>query len=98
MRTNRRRFPDKTVNEAKLYAIDWAPETKTETVSSVAWSSNPAGLTFTNQLTTGAETRAMVGGGTEGEEYAVSVKMTKSNAEVVEVVAWLKVNPSDEVV
>ena len=98
MRTSKRRFPDKTENEAKFYGIDWKAELKTDTVSTVAWSSNPSGLTFSNQSTSGSETKVKIAGGNEREEYAVTAKMTKATTgEICEAVVWLKVNPSDEV-
>lgn len=97
MKTNKRRFPAKTENEAKYYGIDWKPEVKTGSVSSATWSSNPSGLTFSDASINGTITRTKIAGGSGNYDYAVTVKATKANGEVVESVLWLKVNPSDEV-
>ena len=97
MRTNKRRFPAKTKSEAKFYGIDWKPELKTGSISSVVWSSNIGGLTFSEQSTNGTITRVKIAGGNDTTEYTVTAKMTKGNGEVCEAVCWLRVNPSDEV-
>lgn len=97
MRTNKRRFPPKTKNEAKFYGIDWKPEVKTGSVSSVAWSASPGGLTFSAGSTNGTITKTKIAGGSADTEYTVTAKMTKANGEIVEAILWLRVNPSDEV-
>jgi len=97
VKTNKRRFPAKTKNEAKYYGIDWKTEVKTGSVSSVTWASEPGGLTFSDGSTSGTITRTKIAGGYENTEYTVTAKMTKANGEICEVVAWLRVNPSDEV-
>jgi len=97
VKTNKRRFPAKTENESKFYGIDWKPEVKTGSISSVAWSAEPGGLTFSNGSTSGTITRTKIAGGDATREYTVTAKMTKANGEVCEAVCWLRVNPSDEV-
>ena len=95
MRTNKRRFPAKTVNESKVYGIDWKPEVKKGSISSVTWTGS--GLTFSSPQTVGTVTKTTISGGASNTEHTVSVKMTKANGEIVEAVCWLRVNPSDEV-
>ena len=97
MRTNKRRFPAKTKNESKYYGIDWKPEVKTGSISSVTWSATPGGLSFSNNSTSGTITRTQISGGSDDVEYTVTAKMTKANGEICETVCWLKVNSSDEV-
>ena len=97
MKLSKRRFPDKTVNESKTYGIDWKPEVKTGSISTVAWSCNPAGLTFADSSTSGTVTTTTISGGSENEQYDVTAKITKANGEICEAIAWLQVNPSDEV-
>ena len=97
MRTNKRRFPAKTENESKVYGVDWKPEVKTGSISSVAWSSNQGGLTFATSSIVGTVTLITISGGDATREYTVTAKMTKANGEVCEAVCWLRVNPSDEV-
>jgi len=97
MRTNKRRFPAKTVNESKVYGVDWKPEVKTGSISSVTWSSNQGGLTFATSSIIGTVTLITISGGNGGYEYTVTAKMTKASGEIVEAVCWLRVNPSDEV-
>lgn len=98
MKTNKRRFPPKTVNESKFYGIDWKPELKTGSISAITWSADPGGLVFSNGSTSGTITRTKIANGSENVEYTVTAKMTKANGEICEAVCWLRVNPSDEVV
>lgn len=97
MKTNKRRLPDKTVNESKIYGLDWKSDVKTGSVSSVAWSSNPSGLTFANSTISGTKTLITISGGSDTKDYAVTAKATKANDEILEAVVWLRVNPSDRV-
>ena len=98
MKTRPNRFPDKTVNESKIYSINWAPELKTDSVGSIAWSSDQGGLTFSGQSTTGAVTAVTIAGGNRNTEYIVTAKLTKATSgEICEAVARLLVTPSDEV-
>lgn len=98
MKTNRRRFPDKTVNESKVYGVDWKPDVKSGSISSVAWSSNPSSLSFTSSSISGTTTLITISGGSETRDYDVTAKATKANGEILEAVAWLRVNPSDRVI
>ena len=98
MRTNKRRLPDKTVNESKVYGIDWKPDVKTGSISTVSWSSDPGGLTFATSTITGTQTLITISGGAERTEYTVTAKATKANGEILEAPVWLTVNPSDRVV
>jgi len=97
MRTNRQRLQDKTVNESKVYGVDWKPDVKTGSLSTVTWSSNPSGLTFSGETISGTQSLVTIAGGSENTEYAVTAKATKANAEVLEAVVWLRVTPSDRV-
>ncbi len=97
MRTNKRRFPPKTKNESKVYGIDWKPEVKTGSISSVTWSSNIGGLTFADSTISGTITSVTISGGSAIVENTVTAKITKANGEICEAVLWLRVNPSDAV-
>lgn len=81
------RFSDKTDKERKLYSLDWVNALAgSETIATVNWSSEPAGLVFevVDGGISGAVTQVYISGGTEGQSYRVRcrVTLTQSGEEI----------------
>jgi hypothetical protein len=99
VKTLPKQFPDKTVGESKVYALDFRAALAGDTISTATWASTPTGLTFAGDTLSDSSRKANVtiSGGTAGTEYTVScVVVTVSSGETYEARAELYVRRDDE--
>jgi hypothetical protein len=71
-------FFTKTANEDKDFTVDWAADLGEDTITTSAWSVEPAGLTITNPEDTHDATTATVwtSGGIPGSSYLLTNTIT----------------------
>lgn len=89
---------EKDPEEVKIHTFDWTRGLNTDAVvqGTNTWSVSPSGPTFSSQTIQagGLKTSALISGGTAGEIYIVTNRVTTSDGETLEESGTLKVEQS----
>ena len=72
--------PDAT----ERYGVDWADRLDTATISSVAWSATPSGLTLSGATADTTSASTLVAGGVLGSSYLLTCRVTTSDSQVLD--------------
>jgi hypothetical protein len=84
--------PDTT----ERFGVNWGQRLAADaaTISTVAWSATPAGLTLSGALNTTTQASTLVAGGVLGTTYALTCRVTTSDGQTLDATVGIVIQPT----
>lgn len=85
------KWDDKDPQDVDAFQIDWSERLSSETISTSVFTSTPTGLTHTSTSNTTTMTTLWLSGGTEGEIYEITNRITTTAGRTLDQTVKLRV-------
>lgn len=85
---------NKDPDATERFGVNWTDRLDDATISSVAWSATPSGLTLSGPTNDTVSASTLVAGGVLGTTYLLTCRVTTSDSQVLDYTIGLLVQPS----